>query len=298
MKDRLLWLDNLKGCLILIVVLGHTILFTSGNGDSNIAYRYICSFWMAVFMFTSGFACYRPSLKLSSIKKRFLQLIIPFIAWSFVLCVINQDSHLEHLLLYPTHSVWFLWALFFIYTIVLCCNMAATLINIREEYLCAIVTIVLFVFAKIVPDNSIFALNLISMHLLNYAVGFYSRKKFSTLRKVPSYFWYLGGLMFIILAYFNRGSFVPFGFSSSWHIVYDELCGVLSLSLFIPLFIKCADCQLKSITKLGGYAWNLYLAHCNIYRSDKVFWWVANRPSECFCVFSLCYILVCICYIT
>ena len=36
MKERIIWLDNLKGFLIFIVVLGHTILFTNNEGDSNV----------------------------------------------------------------------------------------------------------------------------------------------------------------------------------------------------------------------------------------------------------------------
>ena len=68
MKDRILWLDNLKGFLIFIVVLGHTILFTNTNGDSNIIYRYISSFWMALFMFTSGFASYKTNLNYNIIN--------------------------------------------------------------------------------------------------------------------------------------------------------------------------------------------------------------------------------------
>lgn len=54
MKDRILWLDNLKGFLIIIVILGHTIIFTDGTWDKNIVSRYIISFWMYLFMFTSG----------------------------------------------------------------------------------------------------------------------------------------------------------------------------------------------------------------------------------------------------
>ena len=93
MKERIIWLDNLKGFLIFIVVLGHTILFTNNEGDSNVFYRYISSFWMALFMFTSGFASYKTTPNYKVICHRFKQLIIPFISWSVILCIINKISN-------------------------------------------------------------------------------------------------------------------------------------------------------------------------------------------------------------
>lgn len=250
MKDRILWLDNLKGFLIFMVVLGHTILFTNNDGDSNIFYRYISSFWMALFMFTSGFACYkvRPSYKL--IWKRFKQLIIPFICWSFILSNINRSNNIIYLLLYPSKSVWFLWALFFINSIVvIVCNIAHSY-RMSEEKLCFIIIVVLFILNKEVYDNNIFALNLICLHFVNFVVGYFSRKHFDSISKLPHVVFYGCGLAFLLMAYFNNGSFVPFGLPSSLHVFYSILCGFLSFPLFTSLFMKVKFPILLS--RIGG----------------------------------------------
>lgn len=53
---RLKYLDFIKGFAILLVVLGHVIQFSDNSFDNNILFRYIYSFHMPLFMFTSGFA--------------------------------------------------------------------------------------------------------------------------------------------------------------------------------------------------------------------------------------------------
>lgn len=50
MKQRLHYVDNLKGFLILLVVLGHCIQNTKIDFDHNIVFRYIYSFHMPLFM--------------------------------------------------------------------------------------------------------------------------------------------------------------------------------------------------------------------------------------------------------
>ena len=92
-KERQIWLDNLKGTLILIVVLGHTLLFTTLRaGENNYCYRLISSIWMPLFMFTSGVALGITNKNpqdignwLIIIKKRIYSLLIPFVSWSIVL---------------------------------------------------------------------------------------------------------------------------------------------------------------------------------------------------------------------
>lgn len=50
MTHRLHYIDNLKGVLILLVVLGHCIQCTDLDFDHNAVFRYIYSFHMPLFM--------------------------------------------------------------------------------------------------------------------------------------------------------------------------------------------------------------------------------------------------------
>lgn len=51
MNKRLYYIDNLRGLLIILVVLGHCIQNLDLDFDHNIVFRYIYSFHMPLFMF-------------------------------------------------------------------------------------------------------------------------------------------------------------------------------------------------------------------------------------------------------
>lgn len=121
-KQRLVWLDNLKGVLILLVVLGHCIQHTSNEYEINLLFRYIYSFHMPLFIFVSGYACFSAELKWAMILKRFTQLIIPFLVWSGIVAIYALDYNVFiNDILHPERGLWFLWALFFITVIHVCC---------------------------------------------------------------------------------------------------------------------------------------------------------------------------------
>lgn len=66
---RIVWADSLKGWLILIVVLGHAIQSTLGDGCYNShIWNIIYSFHMPAFMAVSGWLAYRIKIP-SKIKK-------------------------------------------------------------------------------------------------------------------------------------------------------------------------------------------------------------------------------------
>ena len=60
-KVRKVWIDSLKGILILLVVLGHSIQNTLKEGCyDNYWWNLIYSFHMPAFMAISGYLQYRP----------------------------------------------------------------------------------------------------------------------------------------------------------------------------------------------------------------------------------------------
>lgn len=121
--SRIQYIDALKGFLIILVPASHIILFYYPDGDKDHLNRFIMSFYMPLFMFISGYFCYRPNKMLDAkkaISQRFTKLIPPFILWSFVitpaLWTWNVAKLLEKLL-YPDRGLWFLWVLFVLYVI-------------------------------------------------------------------------------------------------------------------------------------------------------------------------------------
>lgn len=250
-KERIIWLDNLKAFLIMIVVLGHTILFTNHDGTGNIAYRLISSFWMPLFMFTSGFASYRKVVDLKLVKRRFFQLMIPFTVWSAILCAINGTYHIEQVFLYPTQSVWFIFALFFITTIHVLTTKAASRLKIKEELLVCIVAGLLWATQKVTRIDY-FCFGLISYHFVFYSLGFYTRKYYTKAISLKPVWYYMMAIAFFVMAFFRHDSYLSIiHLPSSLYILYDALCAFMSLAPFVYFFTKYADKPVK-ITHVGG----------------------------------------------
>ena len=123
---RIVWADALKGMLIIIVVLGHSIQASMIKMDMSCLDDYlwnlIYSFHMPAFIAVSGYLAFRKNAaggknEWSSFAwRRFRQLLIPFLLWSIVLFYVNHNvSHIYDYILNPQKSLWFLWALFYSY---------------------------------------------------------------------------------------------------------------------------------------------------------------------------------------
>lgn len=88
-------LDILKGFAIILVVLGHSVQYLLGNNNENWLFSFIYSFHMPLFMFISGYVCYRVGGRVIDLRKRFKVLIIPFFFLVFSRCrgLTNRKSN-------------------------------------------------------------------------------------------------------------------------------------------------------------------------------------------------------------
>ena len=94
---RIIWIDTLKGLAILLVIMGHVCQMrfpVSGKWLANIIY----SFHMPLFLFLSGLfarkaveAADKRQVK-SFIIKKAKQLLVPFIIWMGLWCIIKGDA--------------------------------------------------------------------------------------------------------------------------------------------------------------------------------------------------------------
>ena len=85
------YLDYLKGLLIFLVVYGHTIQFLVYKNSEDFwfdpAFQFIYMFHMPLFMAVSGFVSFGSIARntvFETIKKRFLQLIVPIFCWEII----------------------------------------------------------------------------------------------------------------------------------------------------------------------------------------------------------------------
>lgn len=120
MKQRILFIDNLKCFAIFCVVLGHALQYTSGKYlEDNFVFNFIYTFHMPLFMMMSGYF-FRTSLNLglwSFVEKKTMQLLLPAICWSIIKIPLTSISDIGGGISFIIGSLWFLKSTFICYIV-------------------------------------------------------------------------------------------------------------------------------------------------------------------------------------
>ena len=260
MTHRLHYIDNLKGVLILLVVLGHCIQCTDLDFDHNAVFRYIYSFHMPLFMCVSGFVSYKPDIKWQTVQKRFRQLIIPFLAWVAVSCCVHLDPTLFLAkVVHPDSGLWFLWTLFFIVLLMWLCNWIVTCLKVKIEYVVCFFSL-LMMGIMVALKFKLFGFQFIAWYFPFYAIGFFGRKY--------QYLWEKRGrvdslwfsALFLCMAYWWMRKDPPLFMPPSSHVVYAIHQTIITLltswfniaSLRLPywLYVCCLWVMVSAISYL------------------------------------------------
>lgn len=175
-KERDISLDVIKGLLIILVVLGHSIQRNISNYEDNVIFSVIYSFHMPMFMFISGYiAIFTKKFDFNLLKKKVSTLLIPFVIWTIISAIERYlkgiDSiygYLISLFIQPDSGLWFLWVLFLNFIVI------TFLVNmqqiIKNHVITVLITIVmLFIVAWVVR---ILGLNLLAFHFVFFYAGF------------------------------------------------------------------------------------------------------------------------------
>ncbi|RDF91130.1 acyltransferase [Lacticaseibacillus paracasei] len=138
MSKRVWWIDLAKGWTIFFVVVAHTMdgiynthLFYQYRGISETVMFLSFTFVMPVFFALSGYLLKSTSTLdalLKNVKRKFFDLIIPYIFFSFIFVALQHLSSkvnkpfswldLVFIFKQPIGYMWFLYALFFIFVLV------------------------------------------------------------------------------------------------------------------------------------------------------------------------------------
>lgn len=98
MKQRIAYFDLLKGIAIFLVVMGHALTMCIRQIDAAFLFKIIGEIHMPIFFFISGFLTYKATADRDfvspDLKKRFIQLIIPFFVVSALWIWYFPHSHL------------------------------------------------------------------------------------------------------------------------------------------------------------------------------------------------------------
>lgn len=171
------YLDALKGILIILVILGHVIQGAVQDYQHNDLFRFIYSFHMPLFFLISGYLTYKGYFDRKLVYKRFLQCIIPFLTWAFILPLLENgtfdSSRTVKILFYPDNGLWFLWNLFF-YSLIF--NLSEHLSNNNRKQELVILAFFALCFVMMALFNTKFNCTQICWYLPFFTMGYYMRK--------------------------------------------------------------------------------------------------------------------------
>ena len=311
-EDRLNYFDNLRGILIILVIIGHIGGDnTSFSSDGNIFLQsiecFIYYFHMPLMFFISGLFSKNTA---KCREKAFFDLFIPYIVfqiiYGFIIFALNHN--LSYLLnpFYPAPALWYLLALF-VFRFIL-----HDVIRIRLNF--AIVFLMAFFSIFFIGLSHDFAMNRIFANFIFFLVGYYINPKqiLALKNRVFSKKRYMvvGGIITVILIgaiyistfYILKNEYISFsnllgligrsknisntGIGWKWGLVFSTVSIIVTvlLSIIIMLFVP----EKKSyLTHIGGDTLPLYLSHMLI----QTIYYIIQRRYFFFDNWAINYIL-------
>lgn len=279
-------LDFMKGCAILLVILGHSIQTSVVKFDDNFIFRIIYSFHMPLFMLLSGFTIQLP-LKINILKKM-RRLFIPFLSFGLISYYAGLiDINFFMIFFKPDYGLWFLYVLFLI-NLWLFCFYKSYVFN---KYAGVLVSIILyFTFSYITEIFSYYLpYVLLGIFLRHLVTSGYIRSKnynlYSNLMLIVL------SLLFIFLVYFWHRIDVPVFLTSQYTItIYRFLTAICGISIFYLVVSTIYRLlPLKLIIILGINSLELYALHPYVL---KIFPFTPYYPIKFIIVSCVTYILI------
>ena len=258
---------------------------------------------MPLFMFISGFLSYRGSegITFKTVKKRFFQLLVPFVCLPIVLCLLHgkADSIFTVLLntFYTTDcGLWFLHALFFIVLISFGTQMLARKVKVKEEILSFVVVFSLN-FLQYNIGFSSFGTYFIVVHLIYFTLGYYLKKYESFVCKhstpifwISFLFYAFNGQFYLhsgpptFYRYFNCGNIFAY-----FYKLVLAFSGCLAIYLFFKRYVKLPDNRL--ITYIASNTLGVYAIHQNLFQFISVERYIQNSFLQTLVLFSIVFVL-------
>lgn len=264
-NSRLYYIDNLKAFLIILVVLGHVIQTSDMDFDHNILFRYIYSFHMPLFMYVSGFVCYKPSQSWGVLKKRFRQLMLPFLSWAFInACLVGDFSVLIKNIFHPDTALWFLWVLFFITILYVACVKLGEQWNIKSEYI-VIAVVAIGYSIMIVLKFKYFGFQFIAWYFPFFCLGAYMRKYESYIKRWMRILMCPCFILFLVSAYWWMRKEPPLFMNPSANVIYNYIykggVALLAVTSILTIFNRMGGVKNHYFNMLGRETLGIYAIH-------------------------------------
>lgn len=275
MKDRFLFVDMFKGILIVLVVLGHALQMVMGDACfHNHIWNIIYSFHMPAFMAISGWVAYRPLQKkyVDFVKRRIMQLLIPYFAWSFLQYVLSgsySNDGLSKMVLTPDCYFWFLWVLFWISIMFVGTQKVSQKIKVDEIISISIVSVMLMVI-MVALDIRVFGFQFIAYYFLLYTLG-YCIHRFEFLKASNGFILCAMTAVWFVLAWSWKMHDLPSWMPEVPHVpasllqyAYRGITATIAIFVLINVAEKILNMHTRLtgfIAHLGVYSLGIYVAH-------------------------------------
>lgn len=279
-KKRLIWIDSLRGSLMILVVLGHAIQSSLGNACfQNHLWNLIYSFHMPAFMAISGWFAFSSTTKSINVgtvyKRRFDQLMVPYLSWSLLRYFISMDNSIENLsriVIDPDSYFWFLWVLFWIKVIFILNQKIAEKLQV-DEIIPIVLTCILLLGIMVGLNLRIFGFQFFAYYYLFYFMGYVMHRfnKFQLTNKPALIFL---GLLWAVLAWFWKMHELPAWMPTFPHFLssllqyaYRGVTAILAVLVIVGIARKNLNsCNIfnKFIQEIGIQSLGIYTCHLTL----------------------------------
>lgn len=262
-------LDTLKGFLIYMVVLGHTIQISDANFDSNIFFKIIYSFHMPFFFLISGYLAalslerHTCTIKYCIIDK-FVYLVVPFILWYFLYFFLshNFDIPFQQYMISLINSVdrglWYLWVLFILYILLFLASFISKKYNFNTNFL-------LFFFIAFIPITPFLGFYLVKWYLIFFLFGMFIRQYktfFSTTGTNIKFFLILitVSYIFTVLYFWQRNYSAESLFPNEYIFMgFKLIVAVLGMYVFYKTILQLESFKQGLFQKFGKNSLGIYI---------------------------------------
>lgn len=294
MRERLLYIDAIRGFAIFLVVLGHILIF---NGyEKSIITTTIYSFHMPLFMFISGYVARYSYKDINSIKQliktvfhKFTTILLPYLVFCILVRPLffnNPINYIEQITLNGIQSIflseyWFLPCLFILTMCFLCYVLIIVKINgggkllnlISKTLIIFVITVVIYILSL---STELPTLKKCILYIPFYFAGVLFLEYNNVFIRVYRN-QYIVSILFISFAILCGlyNDYVGTGIVAS---VCRFLCGLFSIPICFSIFSNMSEETkvFKLLSYIGLKTLGLYLIH---------FFFINNWPIEDYSLF-------------